>query len=380
MTSRPIGNVVSTSIGRSGGAVLFHRDSHEQHDADADDDEDGAAEDGPRLRASGRARNDSTPMARSGEIATIVWTRTGLPSWTGEDDQHEVDRHRHGAQQHLRDGRDAGSPRGGMSNSIVMAARPVRMPRRSPTTPTPSSASIRAVTVRPPVPMAASTTRTEIPARPMPGKASEQRPGDADDDDERGHDLGCRRRARQEQGHADDGRERAHRLGRQAWPRPRRHRRGPTPAPTRCHQQARCGDMEREDRRAPDPVDERRQPDEQQAVHRQQDADELARGVARRQILADEPLAHVDDGCQQGEGDSAHRWMLGSVGARLQSISGGGPGAGAPGQRERPRGGVSDVTEMRRPPITELLGRRVRLGTWEDQKVSTFRRINDGAR
>ena len=29
-----------------------------------------------------RARTDSTPIARSGEIATIVWTTTGLPSRT----------------------------------------------------------------------------------------------------------------------------------------------------------------------------------------------------------------------------------------------------------------------------------------------------------
>ena len=30
--------------------------------------------------------------------------------------------------------------------------------------------------------------------------------------------------------------------------------------------------------------------------------------------------------------------------------------------------------------FTELLGRRVRMGTWEDQKISTYRKILRGAR
>src|SRR5262245_40973663 len=52
-------------------------------------------------------------------------------------------------------------------------------------------------------------------------------------------------------------------------------------------------------------------------------------------------------------------------------VAGGAAGTGVTGPERRRR---TTVTETR-IEFTELLGRRVRMGAWEDQKVSTYRRI-----
>ena len=111
-------------------------------------------------------------------------------------------------------------------------------------------------------------------------------------------------------------------------------------------QQERRDDVEDDDLGAPMPLHERSERQHQQAVHQQQDADDRPRGIARRQALAEDRRAGVDERGQQREGDSAHARMLGSGHRGCKRFQRGEAG---------PRGEEDQVTETT-IAFTELLG------------------------
>ena len=135
-------------------------------------------------------------------------------------------------------------------------------------------------------------------------------------------------------------------------------------------------DLEADDGRAPDPGHERGERQQDEGVAEVEDADELAGRGAGRQLLADERLRGVRDRRQEPEQDGGHGpsdWCA-TVAPWYRDAQ---PDckryryrqASAPGREGR----VAETTIA----FTELLGRRVRMGPWEDQKISTYRKIID---
>ena len=114
-----------------------------------------------------------------------------------------------------------------------------------------------------------------------------------------------------------------------------------------------------------------------------QHADELPRGCAGGQILAEQRLTGVRQRREEPEYEGGHPDLRLAAGRSRRGIVVDDRAANGTGiVQHRVEAREATVTETT-IAFTELLGRRVRMGPWEDQKVSTYRKIIealDGAR
>ena len=139
------------------------------------------------------------------------------------------------------------------------------------------------------------------------------------------------------------------------------------------------GEVEGDDRRAPAPLDERREGQEHKRVPTYRTPISWRAGIRRVSplLIGSAPRSRTPPGSPGGRrsrrsgplpraGDVAGRPVVGLPRVGLQTVP--------VSSRTVPAWRAHLVPETK-VAFAELLGRRVRMGTWEDQKVSTYRKI-----